>query len=369
MRDGIPLGNGGGDQNTSRLQGEKLALDQLRLALSNLRPNCWLMPVLAGVVCFMFARWVGTPLLLFWFALVTVGGSYLGIVAFAFLRHDQEPVVQRRWERHAEAAYFLFAISWSAFAFLFWQHGDDLNNMVIMLVIACTLAGNSALVGASKPLTEIGYGIYGFVLVVSPLREGGTIYNGLAILAFAYVCYLVYMSRQIYSTTRELLLLRNDKNGLVEALARSKVESDLACERAESASRAKSEFLANMSHELRTPLNAILGFSEMIFSNTFGESSPKHAEYAKLVHQAGDHLLALINDILDLARIEAGKLELREGDVDLKALISETARLMAARAETAQLTLAIEAANVLPGLRADQRALRQILLNLLSNAF
>ena len=98
--------------------------------------------------------------------------------------------------------------------------------MLVMILIACTLAGNAALVGASKSLTFIGYGIYGFVLILDPLREGGTIYNGLAVLAFCYVCYLAWMSRQIYFTARDMLLLRDDKNELIEALAHSKTESD-----------------------------------------------------------------------------------------------------------------------------------------------
>ena len=356
-------------QNSSRAQQEeKLALEQLRLALRNLRPNCWLMPLLAGVVCVMFARWVGTSNLVSWFALVTVGGAYLGVVAFAFGRREPGVNSRRTWAAHAAAAYFLFAASWSSFALLFWRGGDDLNHMLILLVIACTLAGNAALVGASQTLAVIGFSVYGFVLVLAPLREGGMIYNGLAVLAAGYVCYLGYMSRQIYATARDMLLLREDKNELINELARSKRESDLARQRAEGASQAKSEFLANMSHELRTPLNAIIGFSEMIFSPVLGINSEKHEEYARLVHQSGSHLLALINDILDLAKIESGKLELRETDFDLAIVLADTARLMSAKAEAAQLTLRTELARDVPLLHADERAIRQIMLNLLSNA-
>lgn len=349
-------------------QQKKLALEQLRLALKNLRPNCWLMPLLAAVACVMFARWVSIPMLVFWFVLVTVGGSYLGVVAYSFLADDPDRLAQRNWLAHAAVGYALFAISWGSLAFLFWRHGDDLNQMLILLLIACTLAGNAALVGASAPLAVIGYGIYGFALVVDPLREGGIVYDGLAVLAFGYVCYLAYMSRQIYFTARDMLLLRDDKNGLIEALARSKEESDRARERAEAASRAKSEFLANMSHELRTPLNAILGFSEMIFSKALGTNPEKYQEYAKFVHESGNHLLALVNDILDLAKIESGRFELRESDVDLNVLVNETVLLLADQAAVAQLDLLSDLEPGVPMLRADGRALRQILINLLSNA-
>ncbi|HEX3429640.1 MAG TPA: ATP-binding protein [Rhizomicrobium sp.] len=350
------------------VQGDRLALEQLRLTLKNVKPNCWLMPLLAMVICVMFARWISVSVLVFWLALVILGGTYLGVVVYTFLGKGSDDLGERNWTVHAAVGYALFAMSWASLAFLFWRDGNDLNQMLILLLIACTLAGNAALVGASKPLSIVGYSIYGFALVIDPLREGGIIYDGLALLALGYVCYLAYMSRQIYFTARDMLLLRDDKNGLIEALAHSKEESDLARERAEAASRAKSEFLANMSHELRTPLNAILGFSEMIFSNALGTNPGRYKEYAKLVHESGNHLLALVNDILDLAKIESGKLELRESEVDLAALISEMVRLLADQAAAAQLNLVTEIEADLPLVLGDGRAFRQILINLLSNA-
>lgn len=355
-------------QDVSVPQQERLALEQLQLALRNLRPNCWVMPLLAAAICVMFARWVGTPVLLLWFTMVTVGGIYLGIVAFGFERQERDVAAARIWSAHAASAYFLFGISWSCFGLLFWRGGDDLNHMLILLIIACILAGHAALVGASKSLTMIGYATYGSVLIIAPLREGGTIYGGLAILTLLYIWYLSYMSRQIYSTACDMLLLRYAKNELIEALARSKDESDMARTRAEGASRAKSEFLANMSHELRTPLNAIIGFSEMILSPAPGIGRAKQVEYAQLVHQSGNYLLALINDMLDMAKIESGKLELREGDIDLAAALSDVTRMMSAKAESARLVLRSEFARGMPRLRADERAIRQIVLNLLTNA-
>jgi two-component system cell cycle sensor histidine kinase PleC len=176
------------------------------------------------------------------------------------------------------------------------------------------------------------------------------------------------MSIQIYKTARDMLLLRDDKSALIAALARAKTDSDHARERAEAASLAKSQFLANMSHELRTPLNAILGFSELIESRVFATNLAKHQEYAELIHESGLHLLTLINDILDLARIEAGSLVLRETDVDLGALIADVVRLMTHRAQTGGCAIGIEIAPDLPGMFVDERAVKQILLNLVSNA-
>jgi len=136
---------------------------------------------------------------------------------------------------------------------------------------------------------------------------------------------------------------------------------------AETSNRLKSEFLANMSHELRTPLNAILGFSEMIGTEILGPGLPQYRAYASDIHSAGSHLLSLINDILDLSKAEAGKLELHCERVDMAELIEECVRLVRGRAEKQDLRIRL-ALSELPPLFADRLRVKQILLNLLSNA-
>jgi PAS domain S-box-containing protein len=158
---------------------------------------------------------------------------------------------------------------------------------------------------------------------------------------------------------------------LTDINVRKYAESELIKSKkaAEFASRSKSDFLANMSHELRTPLNAVIGFSEMIAQQIFGPlGSPKYLEYIQDIHRSGEHLLDLINDVLDMSKIEAGKLELRESEVALPDLIGECASLLAGRAGERNISLRIELSPQLPRLRADARATKQILLNLLSNA-
>jgi len=138
---------------------------------------------------------------------------------------------------------------------------------------------------------------------------------------------------------------------------------------AETASRAKSEFLANMSHELRTPLNAIIGFSEIMLRQTFGSiGSPRYAAYAKDIHESGTHLLKLIGDILDLSKIEAGKQELHLEDVDLAEFVAACLPLVRERVKESGLRLVTRVKDDLPKFRADERAVKQILINLLSNA-
>ena len=140
-------------------------------------------------------------------------------------------------------------------------------------------------------------------------------------------------------------------------------------ESAEMANRAKSEFLANMSHELRTPLNAIIGFSEVITRQLFGPvGTPRYADYARDIWNSGTHLLQIINDLLDLSKLDAGKQELHESAVSLLQVIEESLRLVRERAVSAAIDVRIELVEGMPNLRADERMLKQILINLLSNS-
>jgi signal transduction histidine kinase len=170
----------------------------------------------------------------------------------------------------------------------------------------------------------------------------------------------------------ELRRLDESVNALGEFLANKKrQEADLqaAKDAAEAASRAKSEFLAHMSHELRTPLNAINGFSEMMRFEVFGAlGNERYRGYAENIHNSGIHLLSLINDILDIVKIESRAVRLHDETVDLAASIRASVDLLEAQAASKGLRLATSIDRNLPVVRADARRLQQILLNLLSNA-
>ncbi len=138
---------------------------------------------------------------------------------------------------------------------------------------------------------------------------------------------------------------------------------------AEQANAAKSDFLARVSHEIRTPLNAILGFAEVMMQERLGPiGSERYKEYVKDMHASGEHVLSLVNDLLDLSKIEAGKMELEFDRVDANAVISECASIMQAQANKARIVMRLSLSDRLPPVRADARSLKQILLNLLSNA-
>lgn len=163
--------------------------------------------------------------------------------------------------------------------------------------------------------------------------------------------------------------LERSLSDAMERAENSREEAIVAKEAAEKASRTKSMFLANMSHELRTPLNAVIGFSEMMYSQMYGPlGHERYHDYSGKVRDAGRHLLELINDILDMSKIEAGKLELRREDISIVPVVRDCVALMTEQARHAGITLTTEVpANELK-VTADKRAMKQVLLNLLSNA-
>jgi two-component system cell cycle sensor histidine kinase PleC len=155
----------------------------------------------------------------------------------------------------------------------------------------------------------------------------------------------------------------------ITARAQSTAALVSAKTQAETANRAKSEFLANMSHELRTPLNAIIGFSEIIKDGVLGPiGSPKYLQYAGDIHQSGQHLLSIINDVLDMSKIEAGRYELQEGTIDLAEVVASCLIMISGRARDGGVCLENRVAESAVRLHGDHRAVKQVVLNLLSNA-
>jgi signal transduction histidine kinase len=169
--------------------------------------------------------------------------------------------------------------------------------------------------------------------------------------------------------SRHVNIPNQDELGTLAAnLNRMNDELGRLYQQLEAASRHKSEFLANMSHELRTPLNSVIGFSEVLRDRMFGELNAKQAQYVDVILTSGRHLLSLINDILDLSKIEAGRLELETATFDLSTAIQNTLTLVSDRAARHGLSLTLDVDEHVGAITADERKVKQVLLNLLSNA-
>jgi two-component system cell cycle sensor histidine kinase PleC len=348
----------------------KLKLDQLQMVVKNIRPGAIGLPGLALTICFILAEWVPLLQLELWFGSVVAGTAFYATGHYFFLKYGRSDFRNAdRWVWSLCLQALVFNAIWVVPPIFFWGYCNDLGRMFLLMVYACNMAGAAAITSPCRL-----YGIPALVtsavaIVLPPVLQGGGFYYGIAVLSAGFSFFMAFMAQQVYATARDMLMLREDKNDLIEQLTAAKIESDKARYRAEASSHAKSEFLANMSHELRTPLNAILGFSEIMKGEVFGPvGSPQYCEYAGHIHSSGEHLLGLINDVLDLSRIEAGRFVIKATEIDLGAQIASALNLFAVRAAEGKLDLKREIEHDLPLLIADERALRQVLLNLISNA-
>lgn len=192
---------------------------------------------------------------------------------------------------------------------------------------------------------------------------------GLALTFAMAMVFCHHVTRRMYQSSVKLLSFQTEKDDLIAELEVAKSLSDEARRRAEDANLAKSRFLASMSHELRTPLNAILGFSEVMANEVLGPlNNPLYKEYSSDINRSGQHLLDLINEILDLSRIEAGKYDLHEEVVSLLNIAEDCVGMIQLRARGKNINIIQQFENTMPPVWADEKAIRQVILNLLSNA-
>jgi cell cycle sensor histidine kinase DivJ len=190
--------------------------------------------------------------------------------------------------------------------------------------------------------------------------------EGVAEVGFAPLGAVDRWAAVIFRRVEENLLLAVMRDATAER--DREAAADQARQDAESLASGKSRFLANMSHELRTPLNAIMGFSDIMRARMFGPMPDKYGEYSELIHESGGHLLDLINDVLDMSKIEAERFELSREPFDGREAVSAALRLLRVQADGA----GVQLRGVIPAdaldVNADRRAIKQIVLNLVSNA-
>lgn len=273
------------------------------------------------------------------------------------------------WQRRLFWAELASGCAWAGIALVGATTTDSTSHVFIFASLMVVLAIRMTLASASMPILFAGTVPMTVAVVIRLALVNHAFYWALASLSLGVLIYFIFLARGLNSTALAMLEFRAEKDGLIAELEEQKAISDEARHRAEAANIAKSRFLATMSHELRTPLNAILGFSEFMQVGILGKlENPTYREYVDNIHESGKHLLELINEVLDLSRIEAGRYDLHEEPVRLADVAEDCHRLLKLRAESKGLNLELYITPNMPPLWADERAVRQICLNLLSNA-
>jgi two-component system cell cycle sensor histidine kinase PleC len=353
---------------------KRIQLALLRGVVESITSNRLVVPIFGLAVCAMFSHAVALKDLVGWYIQVLIGIVPQIIVLNRIPPGTLSSEDLRKWSLRVAAANLFVIASWSTLGIWLWLKGDtNSNHIMIELLLAATFAAHAAITGSCRTIARPALVLYLAVLVVVPLQglfvsETFTRSAFMVAVAPLYVGFVALISRRNRKRARAAIMLAQERDTLMAELVMAKLESDRGREQAEAANRAKSQFLANMSHELRTPLNAILGFSEIISSRIFAKDDERTVEYANLVHSSGKHLLALINDILDLAKIEAGRWQLQEAELSLHAVATDAVQQVMWRAQNDKIALENAVDPRLETVFADERSIKQILLNLLSNA-
>jgi len=323
------------------------------------------------LVCLVSANWVGISIATYWALMAICAVGYLITICYSFLKSKQDKATRSYWRKRFIIAQSIFAFVWVFFGLYNCDACGPSQTFPIIqfstvlvfqaLTMLLSYGFGSSLLITSGPVT--------IVLATRLILVGdpASIIMG-AILICSQAFFYLLAHRFRISVLLELAH-KAEREGLIAELETTKGMSEEARHRAEEANLAKSRFLATMSHELRTPLNAILGFSEVMKSEVLGPmENETYKGYVTDIHNSGNHLLNVINEILDLSRIEAGRQDLHEEALRLSYVVEEAAHMVKLKAQQKNITLVSNFESNMPMIWADEKAIRQIALNLLSNA-
>ena len=321
-------------------------------------------PALVLILALFASLWV-TPLAAAgWAASVIV--AHVGVVLLCrrFMAEEPAKFSAPRWTASFVVAEAVYGICWSMLALFTLVAEPGTALLVAMFTMTLIGIATNAVSTRTLPAATLTSTLPPAATVcITLMLSGGTLNWALAAVVIGGEFFFVYLAKQLYASELGNIMHQSEKDALIGELEEAREMSDEARRHAEQANIAKSQFLATMSHELRTPLNAIIGFSEVLQSELLGPHEvPQYKEYAGDIHSSGQHLLNLINELLDLSRIEAGKYELNEEAVSLIAIAEDCRRMVEMRAKAKGIDFTVTYANNLPKIWGDERAIRQVLL-------
>jgi two-component system cell cycle sensor histidine kinase PleC len=304
--------------------------------------------------------------------IVTLAAGFASLVLRAFSRSREsvvDPVASKRWLSRLLLTSAVLSAAWGCAPWLLWDDVNATNHVFIELMSLAIVARFLVIRANHVPFFLASYLPMAVMLFARCVISQQMTDMVLAALVPLYAIQIFLDSVHISERWDDEALIRFSHEDLSRELEETRDEALMKRAEAESANASKTAFLANMSHELRTPLNAILGFSEIIARECLGAvGNPRYKEYAGDIHNSGTHLLSLINDLLDVAKIESGRMEIEPQIIETRRTLDGALKFVSARARERRQTLSISVDNDAAILYADERALKQIVINLVSNA-
>ncbi|MCB1415837.1 MAG: HAMP domain-containing histidine kinase [Nitratireductor sp.] len=328
------------------------------------------LPLFVMIIAVVSTQWVGAMLAAYWAAIVILSYGVLFAVSSRYLQTDGDEKDLPKWRRRFMGAQLLVAFAWSIFAFYHCASCNIADTFLIIqfsaiLVFQAVTMMLSHSFGANLLMTSAPPTIVLALRLILTFQPAPLVMGGILI---GSQVFFYFVANRFRISILSALAHHHERENLIAELETAKSMSEEARRRAEEANLAKSRFLATMSHELRTPLNAVIGFSEIMQEELFGAlGSDKYREYCRDIHHSGTFLLGVINDILDMSKIEAGRFTLDFEQVGVDTILEETLRIISREAANKEITIREEVRAGLE-IEADRRAVKQILLNLLSNA-